>query len=123
MTITTPTTTPIARTLFGTVTAAALLCLTHAVAHADIAEISPTPEVTIDIPAHEGDNAVRAAPYGEVQAQGVVRDCKMDVVCAQGTVTDSLEAIVGSKAAPFNLEDNGEFIFDAPIGDWNPPTP
>lgn len=110
-------------TALGMMAAAGLISLSAGVANADIAEISPTPEVTIDTPAHEGDNAVRAAPYGEVQAQGVVRDCKMDVVCAQGKVADSMEAIPGSKAAPFNLESDGEFIFDPPIGDWTPLAP
>ncbi|MGW0162463.1 hypothetical protein ACWDUN_24410 [Mycobacterium sp. NPDC003323] len=113
----------LSRTALGLLTAGALISISSAVADADIAELSPTPEVTIDTPAHKGDNAVRAAPYGEVQAQGAVRDCKKEVVCAQGTVSDSVEAIVGSKAAPFNLESDGEFTFDPPIGDWTPLAP
>ncbi|MCV7431192.1 hypothetical protein [Mycolicibacterium bacteremicum] len=114
---------PLSLTALGMLTAAALLSLSSAVASADIAEVSPSPEVTIDTPAHKGDNAVRAAPYGEVEAQGTVRDCKKEVVCAQGKVADTVEAKVGSKAAPFNLESNGEFTFDPPIGNWTPLAP
>lgn len=119
------TTNTITRLGFGSCAlAAVLMSFGGAVASADITMISPTPEVTIDTPVKEGDNAVRAAPYEEVQAQGVVRDCDVDTVCAQGTVSDTTEAIVGSsKGTPYDLARDGEWDYDPPMGDWTPLVP
>ncbi len=64
------------------------------------------------------DNNLRVADYGQARGPGETRSADLGEVTAQGQVRDSTKAIVGTKAAPFNLEANGSFVFAPPIGDW-----
>ena len=36
----------------------------------------------------------------------------------EGVHVDTIKAVPGTTAAPFNLESNGAFVFSPPIGDW-----
>ncbi|WP_395310574.1 hypothetical protein V4U86_07150 [Mycobacterium sp. AMU20-3851] len=98
--------------------AAAFMGLSGAVANADIEEVAPSPQVTSRQALLIDDNALRVADYGQARGLGESRAGDMGEVTAQGEVRDSTKAIVGSKAAPFNLESNGSFVFDPPIGAW-----
>ena len=98
--------------------AAAFLSIGSAVAHADIEESAPTPYVTSRQALLIDDNALRVADYGQARGLGEARGADLGEVTAQGEVRDSTKAVVGSKAAPFNLESNGSFVFDPPIGAW-----
>jgi hypothetical protein len=42
----------------------------------------------------------------------------MTEISAQGELRDSIKAVPGTTAAPFNLESDGSFQFSPPIGDW-----
>jgi len=98
--------------------AAAFMSLGSAVASADVEEVAPSPQVTSRQALLIDDNALRSADYGEARGLGETRNGDMGIVSAQGEVHDSTKAVVGSKAAPFNLESNGSFVFDPPIGAW-----
>lgn len=97
---------------------AAFLSLGSAVASADVEEVAPSPQVTSRQALIVDDNSLRVADYGQARGLGETRSAGLGVVSAQGDVRDSTKAIVGSKAAPFNLESNGSFVFDPPIGAW-----
>jgi len=98
--------------------AAAFMSLGNAVANADVVEVAPTPQVTSRQAVLIDPDALRVADYGKARGLGENRSADTGVVSAQGSVRDSTKAIVGSKAAPFNLEANGSFVFDPPIGSW-----
>ncbi|QIV83528.1 hypothetical protein [Mycolicibacterium frederiksbergense] len=97
---------------------AAFMSIGSAVANADVTEVAPSPRVTSRQALLIDDNALRSADYGEARGLGETRNGDLGVVNAQGEVHDSTKAVVGSKAAPFNLESNGSFVFDPPIGAW-----
>ena len=104
----------------GVLGAGALLSLGGGVAGASINQVAPSPNVTVDTPAFKGQNAVRNAPIGEVTAQGSVIDCKIDVVCADGKVGDTVQAAEGSsKATPFGVGKNAKFMENPPMGNWD----
>jgi hypothetical protein len=103
----------------GTVAAAAaFMSIGSAVATAEVTEVAPSPQVTSRQALLIDDNALRSADYGEARGLGETRNADLGVVTAQGEVHDSTKAVVGSKSAPFNLESNGSFVFDPPIGAW-----
>jgi hypothetical protein len=97
---------------------AAFMSLGSAVASADVEEVAPTPQVTSRQALVIDENALRATAIGEARGLGESRAADMQEVTAQGEVRDSTKAVVGTTAAPFNLEDNGSFAFSPPIGDW-----
>ena len=98
--------------------AAAFMSLGSAVASADVTETAPSPYVTSRQAILIDDNALRVADYGSARGLGETRNADLGEVTAQGEVRDSTKAVVGSKSAPFNLESNGLFVFDPPIGSW-----
>lgn len=98
--------------------AALFMSMAGAVASADVEEVAPSPQVTSRQALLVDDNALRSADYGNARGLGETRNADLGVVTAQGEVHDSTKAVVGSKAAPFNLESNGSFVFDPPIGAW-----
>ncbi|MGU3497240.1 hypothetical protein [Mycobacterium sp. C31M] len=98
--------------------AAALMSLGSAVASADVTEVAPSPAVTSRQALLIDENALRSADYGEARGQGETRLADAGEISAQGEVRDTTKAVVGSRAAPFNLESNGSFVFDPPISDW-----
>lgn len=97
---------------------AAFMSLGAAVANADIVEVAPSPQVTSRQAILIDDNNLRVADYGQARGPGETRSADLGEVTAQGQVRDSTKAIAGTKAAPFNLEANGSFVFAPPIGDW-----
>lgn len=104
---------------FGSLAVTAMfMSMGSAVAGADVEEVAPSPQVTSRQALLVDDNALRSADYGTARGLGETRNADLGVVTAQGEVHDSTKAIVGSKAAPFNLESNGSFVFDPPIGAW-----
>lgn len=98
--------------------AAAFMSIGSAIANADITEVAPSPQVTSRQALLIDDNALRSADYGVARGLGETRNGDMGIVNAQGEVHDSTKAVVGTKSAPFNLESDGSFVFDPPIGAW-----
>lgn len=98
--------------------AAAFMSIGSAVANADVTEVAPSPQVTSRQALLIDENALRSADYGEARGLGETRNASMGIVSAQGEVHDTTKAIAGTKSAPFNLESNGSFVFDPPIGAW-----
>lgn len=98
--------------------AAAFMSLGSGLANADVTEVAPSPQVTSRQALLIDDNALRSADYGEARGLGETRNADLGEVIAQGEVRDTTKAVVGSHAAPFNLEANGSFVFDPPIGAW-----
>ena len=97
---------------------AAFLGLSSATASADVEEMAPTPQVTSRQALIIDDNSLRSTAIGEARGLGESRSADMQEISAQGEVHDSVKAVPGTTAAPFNLEDNGQFVFDPPIGQW-----
>ncbi|MGW0162461.1 hypothetical protein ACWDUN_24400 [Mycobacterium sp. NPDC003323] len=97
---------------------AAFMSLGSGLASADVTEVAPSPQVTSRQAILVDDNALRSADYGEARGAGETRLADAGEIVAQGEVRDTTKAIPGSKAAPFNLEANGSFVFDPPISDW-----
>jgi hypothetical protein len=98
--------------------AAAFMSLGSAVAGADVEEMAPTPQVTSRQALIIDDNALRAVAIGNSRGAGATRSADPFEISAQGELRDSVKAVPGTTAAPFNLESNGSFVFDPPIGDW-----
>lgn len=98
--------------------AAAFMSFGSAVASADVEEVAPAPHVTSRQALVIDDNALRIADYGQARGLGETRNADLGEVTAQGDVRDTTKAVVGTKSAPFNLESNGSFAFDPPIGTW-----
>ena len=98
--------------------AATLLSLGSGVAGADVEEVAPSPQVTSRQAIVIDDNALRSADYGEARGQGDTRLADAGEISAQGEVGNTTKAVVGTHAAPFNLESDGSFTFDPPISDW-----
>ncbi|MCF6390468.1 hypothetical protein L2K20_26140 [Mycobacterium sp. MBM] len=106
---------------FGSFAGAALLSgLGAATASADVEESAPAPYVTSRQALLIDDNALRVADYGEARGFLDTRNAEAGIVHAQGegVHVDTVKAVPGTTAAPFNLESNGAFVFDPPIGDW-----
>ncbi|MGB3482479.1 MAG: hypothetical protein WBB07_09740 [Mycobacterium sp.] len=97
--------------------AAAFMSLGSGTANA-VEEVAPTPVVTSRQALIIDDNALRATAPGQARGMLNTRSANSGVVHAQGNVKDSVKAVVGTSAAPFNLESNGSFQTGAPIGDW-----
>ncbi|WP_395310139.1 hypothetical protein V4U86_04775 [Mycobacterium sp. AMU20-3851] len=105
----------------GSFAAATVLAgLGSATAAAEVEESAPTPYVTSRQAILIDDNALRVADYGEARGFLDTRNAESGVVHAQGegVHVDTIKAVPGTKAAPFNLDSNGAFVFSPPIGDW-----
>ena len=89
-------------------------------AGAEVQESAPSPYVTSRQAILIDDDALRVADYGEARGFGDTRNADAGIVHAQGegVHVDTVKAVPGTKAAPFNLAANGAFIFSPPIGDW-----
>jgi hypothetical protein len=98
--------------------AAAFMSLGSGTASAEVEEVAPTPQVTSRQALVIDENALRATAVGEARGFLETRSADSGIVHAQGEVVDSVKAVVGTTAAPFNLEQNGSFQFSPPIGDW-----
>ena len=61
---------------------------------------------------------VRINDFGVARGISESRVADAGTINAFGEVRDTTKAVVGSHAAPFNLEANGSFVFDPPIGAW-----
>ena len=105
---------------FGSFAGATLLAgLGSATAGAEVEESAPAPYVTSRQALLIDDNALRVADYGEARGFLDTRNAESGIVHAQGAGNkDTVKAVPGTKAAPFNLAANGAFIFRPPIGDW-----
>lgn len=105
---------------FGSFAGATVLAgLGSGTASADVEESAPVPYVTSRQALVIDDNALRVADYGEARGFLDTRNAESGVVHAQGAGNkDTVKAVPGTKAAPFNLASNGAFIFSPPIGDW-----
>ena len=105
----------------GSFAGATLLAgLGAATASAEVQESAPAPYVTSRQAILIDDNALRVADYGEARGFLDTRNADAGIVHAQGegVHVDTVKAVPGTKAAPFNLEANGAFVFSPPIGDW-----
>jgi hypothetical protein len=98
--------------------AVAFLSLGTPTAGADVEELAPTPQVTSRQALVIDENALRSTAIGEARGFGETRLSDAGIIRGQGEVRDSVKAVVGTTAAPFNLEQNGSFQFSPPIGDW-----
>jgi hypothetical protein len=98
--------------------AAAFMSLGSGTASAEVEEVAPTPQVTSRQALVIDDNSLRATAIGEARGFLSTRSGEEGIVHAQGEIRDSVKAVVGTTAAPFNLESNGAFEFSPPIGDW-----
>ncbi|MGW0159364.1 hypothetical protein ACWDUN_08570 [Mycobacterium sp. NPDC003323] len=100
--------------------AAAFAGLGTGTAGAEVEESAPAPYVTSRQAILIDDNALRVADYGEARGFLDTRNADAGIVHAQGegVHVDTIKAVPGTTAAPFNLESNGAFTFDPPIGDW-----
>ena len=98
--------------------AAAFMSLGSAVANAAVEEVAPSPQVTSRQALIIDDNSLRASAIGEARGFGETITSDTGIVSAQGEVRDSVKAVSGTIASPFNLESNGSFEFSPPIGDW-----
>ena len=105
---------------FGSFAGATLLAgLGSATASAEVEESAPAHYVTSRQALLIDDNALRVADYGEARGFLDTRNAESGIVHAQGAGNkDTVKAVPGTKAAPFNLASNGAFIFSPPIGDW-----
>ncbi len=106
---------------FGSFAGATLLAgLGSATAGAEVEESAPAPYVTSRQAILIDDNALRVADYGEARGFLDTRNAESGIVHAQGegVHVDTVKAVPGTTSAPFNLESNGSFTFDPPIGDW-----
>ena len=105
---------------FGSFAGATVLAgLGSATASAEVEESAPAPYVTSRQAILIDDNALRVADYGEARGFLDTRNAESGIVHAQGAGNkDTVKAVPGTKAAPFNLAANGAFIFSPPIGDW-----
>ncbi len=93
--------------------------LGSATAGAEVEESAPAPYVTSRQAILIDDNALRVADYGQARGFLDTRNAESGIVHAQGAGNkDTVKAVPGTKAAPFNLASNGAFIFSPPIGDW-----
>ncbi|MDZ7882304.1 MAG: hypothetical protein U5N53_05050 [Mycobacterium sp.] len=93
--------------------------LGSATASAEVEESAPAPYVTSRQAILIDDNALRVADYGQARGFLDTRNAESGIVHAQGAGNkDTVKAVPGTKAAPFNLASNGAFIFSPPIGDW-----
>ena len=97
---------------------AAFMTLGSATASADVEEMAPTPQVTSRQALVVDENSLRSTAIGEARGLGDSRSADMGEINAQGEVHDSVKAVPGTTAAPFNLESDGSFQFSPPIGDW-----
>ncbi|MGB3483205.1 MAG: hypothetical protein WBB07_13455 [Mycobacterium sp.] len=98
--------------------AVAFMSLGSATAAADVEEMAPTPQVTSRQALIIDDNSLRATAIGQARGLGESRSASSGTINAQGDVRDSTKAVAGTTASPFNLEANGKFVFDPPIGSW-----
>ena len=106
---------------FGSFAGATVLAgLGAGTAAAEVEESAPAPFVTSRQAILIDDNALRVADYGEARGFLDTRNAEAGIVHAQGegVHVDTVKAVPGTKAAPFNLAANGAFIFSPPIGDW-----
>ena len=106
---------------FGSFAGATLLAgVGSATASAEVEESAPAPYVTSRQAILIDDNALRVADYGQARGFLDTRNAEAGIVHAQGegVHVDTVKAVPGTTAAPFNLESNGSFTFDPPIGDW-----
>ena len=97
--------------------AAAFMSLGSGTASA-VEEVAPSPQVTSRQALIIDDNALRSTAIGEARGFLSTRSADSGIVHAVGEVKDSIMAVPGTTAAPFNLEQNGSFSFGAPMGDW-----
>ncbi|GAA1675688.1 hypothetical protein MMUR_58560 [Mycolicibacterium murale] len=97
--------------------AAAFMSLGSGTASA-VEEVAPTPQVTSRQALIIDDNSLRSSAIGEARGFLSTRAADSGIVHAVGEVKDSIMAVPGTTAAPFNLESNGAFVFSPPIGDW-----
>ncbi|MDF2824526.1 MAG: hypothetical protein K0R68_1934 [Mycobacterium sp.] len=97
---------------------AAFMTLGSATASADVEEMAPTPQVTSRQALVVDENSLRSTAIGEARGFGETRSADMTEISAQGELRDSIKAVPGTTAAPFNLESDGSFQFSPPIGDW-----
>ncbi|AQA01537.1 hypothetical protein BVC93_02795 [Mycobacterium sp. MS1601] len=97
---------------------AAFMSLGSATASAAVEEMAPTPQVTSRQALIIDDNSLRSTAIGEARGLGESRSADMGEVNAQGELHDSIMAVPGTTASPFNLESNGSFVFDPPMGAW-----
>lgn len=89
--------------------AAAAIALGSGTANADIDKIGPSPTVT----AQQTQNTViRINDYGVARGISETRLADAGVVSAQGEVRDTVHAVVGGTASPFE----GEYPVGPPIG-------
>jgi hypothetical protein len=87
-------------------------------ASADVEEVAPSPVVTSRQALLIDENALRATSLGEARGFLSTRTADSGIVHAQGETRDSVKAVSGTTASPFNLESNGAFVFSPPMGDW-----
>jgi hypothetical protein len=97
--------------------AAAFMGLGSGTANA-VEEVAPTPAVTSRQALIIDQNALRFTAPGEARGMLSTRNGAEGIVHAQGDVKDSIKAVVGTSAAPFNLESDASFQTGPPIGDW-----
>ncbi|MCV7430753.1 hypothetical protein [Mycolicibacterium bacteremicum] len=111
---------PAAVALGAAAMGAAFAGLSAGTASAEVQESAPAPYVTSRQALLVDDNALRVADYGEARGFGDTRSADAGIVHAQGegVHVDTVKAVPGTTAAPFNLEANGAFVFSPPIGDW-----
>jgi len=91
--------------------AAAFAGLGSGTANADVDEVGPSPTIT----ARQSQNAViRINDFGVARgiSEGLAADA--GVINAFGEVRDTMKAVVGSTAAPFE----GSYPVGPPVGDW-----
>lgn len=97
---------------------AAFMGLGTGTASADVEEVAPSPVVTSRQALIIDENALRATAPGEARGFLETRMADAGIVHSQGETRDSVKAVVGTTASPFNLESNGVFAFSPPMGDW-----
>lgn len=106
--------------LASCVLATAFLGLATTPASADVTEVAPRPNVTSRQAQVVDQNALRRTSAG--QARGSLADNRSSdegtVRSGNGQVKDSVKAVPGTTAAPFNLTRKGVFRQGAPIGSW-----
>ncbi|CAN5453237.1 hypothetical protein BH11ACT7_BH11ACT7_34220 [soil metagenome] len=98
--------------------AAAFMGLGSGTASAEVEEVAPSPQVTSRQALVIDENSLRSQAMGQARGFLDTRSADSGIVHAQGETRDSVKAVVGTTAAPFNLESNGSFQFSPPIGDW-----
>lgn len=98
--------------------AAAFMSVGAATASADITEVAPRPNVTSRQSQVIDQDALRRTAIGEARGVFETRSADEGTVSAQGEVRDSVKAVPGTTARPFNLTRAGVFRTGAPIGSW-----